>query len=78
MTVPTDDAIDAAILARATSEWVKVAVLIAAATDEIRLRGTDAVPGAIAARIYALAESGALEVQGNVRRWRAAVVRLKG
>ena len=77
MNAPSSDPIDAAIIVRATSEWVKVAVLIAAATDEVRLRGIDALPAAIAARIYALAESGTLEVQGNVRRWRAAVVRLK-
>ncbi len=37
-----------------------------------------ATPPLIALRIYSLIESGKLEVTGNMRRWRAALVRLKG
>jgi hypothetical protein len=71
-----DAALDAAILASASATPVKVAVLMAQATDMARARALDVSPGAIAVRIYALTEAGQLLVQGNVRRWRAAIVRL--
>ncbi len=70
-------ATDAVILAAGTTEWVKIAVLIARATDGMRAQSLEATPPIIALRIYALIESGKLEVTGNMRRWRAAVVRLK-
>ena len=73
-----DAATDAVILAAATSEWTKIAVLIARATDSLRAQSMVATPPIIALRIYALIENGQLEVNGNMRRWRAAVVRLKG
>ena len=69
---------DAIILASATTEWIKIAVLIARATDGLRAQSMVATPPLIALRIYSLIESGKLEVTGNMRRWRAAVVRLKG
>ncbi len=72
-----DAATDAVILAAATTEWVKIAVLISRATDALRAQAMVATPPIIALRIYALIESGQLEVNGNMRRWRAAVVRLK-
>jgi Protein of unknown function len=70
-------ATDAVILAAATAEWTKIAVLIARATDGMRAQSLEATPPIIALRIYALIGSGKLEVNGNMRRWRAAVVRLK-
>jgi Protein of unknown function len=73
-----DAATDAVILTAATSEWVKIAVLIARATDALRAQSMVATPPIIALRIYALIANGQLEVTGNMRRWRAAVVRLKG
>ena len=75
---PAEDAqTDAVILASATADWVKIAVLIARSTDAARAQSLDLAPPVIAARIYALAESGKLEVLGNMRRWRAAQARLK-
>ncbi len=72
-----DAATDAVILAAATTEWVKIAVLIARATDGLRAQSLEATPPIIAVRIYALIGNAKLEVNGNMRRWRAAVVRLK-
>ncbi len=70
-----DDTLDAAILAAADAEWCHVALLIARATDACRAAGLAATGQQIAARIYVLAEAGKLEVEGNVRRWRAGKVR---
>jgi hypothetical protein len=69
-------ATDALILTSASNEYCKVAVLIAKTTDAARAQALEVGPQAIAARIYALTDSGQLTVQGNVRRWRAAEVRL--
>ena len=63
------------ILAQATGEACKIAVLIARVSDASALAGERVAPQAIAARIYALSGTGQLEVAGNVRRWRAAEVR---
>ncbi len=67
--------IDALVWEAASAEACKVAVLIARATDAAKAAGLDAKPQVIAARIYALTETGKLSVQGNVRRWRAAEVK---
>ena len=67
--------VDALILSVATGEYCKVAVLIARAVDAAKAQGLDVASGAIVPRIYALAESGQLTVQGNVRRWRAGEVK---
>ena len=68
-------AIDALILKAASPEWCKVAVLIARTVDLAKAEGRDLAPAVIVPRIYALADSGALSVQGNVRRWRSGEVR---
>jgi hypothetical protein len=67
--------IDALLWDAASADACKVAVLIARATDAAKAAGMEVKPQAIAARIYALAETGKLSVQGNVRRWRAAEVK---
>ena len=73
---PDDDAAtDALIVASATKEWCKIAVLIARTTDAARAQSLELPPQAIASHIYALAEAGKLSVQGNVRRWRAGEVK---
>ncbi|MEQ1714475.1 MAG: DUF3658 domain-containing protein [Hyphomicrobium sp.] len=81
MNTPTPAAaaspLDALILAASDGEWCKVAVFIAKVMDAAKAQGIEASGQAIAARVYALCEAGALEAQGNVRRWRAASVRLK-
>jgi Protein of unknown function len=70
-----DARLDAVILACAEPEWCKVAILIARTTDAARAQAIDAPAQAIAARIYALTADRRLDVQGNVRRWRASDVR---
>ena len=70
-----DEALDALILSCATGEWCKVAMLIARTVDAAKAQSLDAGSHTIAPRIYALAESGKLAVQGNVRRWRASEVK---
>ena len=71
-----DPRLDAVILAAATAEWCKVAMLIARATDAARIAAIAAPAQVIANRIYALVGDRRLEVQGNVRRWRAGEVRV--
>jgi hypothetical protein len=73
--VTLDPRLDALILECATTEWCKVAILISRATDAARAASLEAPAQVIAAHIYALAASHRLDVQGNVRRWRAADVR---
>ena len=73
---PADTAaLDAMILAAATADACKVAVLISRSTDAAKAAGLTVAPQTIAARIYALSGTGQLAVAGNVRRWRAAEVR---
>ena len=67
--------LDAVILQCVASEWCKVAMLIARTTDAARAQSIEVTAQDIAGRIYALAASGQIETQGNVRRWRAAEVR---
>ena len=50
-------------------------MLIARTTDAARAQSIEASAQAIAARIYALVANYQLDVQGNVRRWRASNVR---
>jgi hypothetical protein len=69
--------LDALIVASATGEWMKVAMLIFRTIDASKAQAIDAAPQAIAARIYALVADGRLEAQGNIRRWRTSEVRVK-
>ena len=73
--VIADPRLDALILASATSEWCKVAILIARVTDAARAEGLVTTAQTIASRIYAMTSDNRLDVQGNVRRWRAAEIR---
>lgn len=73
--VIADPRLDALILASATSEWCKVAMLIARVTDAARAEAIETTAQTIASRIYAMTSDNRLDVQGNVRRWRAAEVR---
>ena len=70
-----DARLDAVILACAELEWCKVAMLIARTTDAARAQAIEAPAQAIAAHIYAMTADHRLDVQGNVRRWRASDVR---
>ena len=69
------EALDTLILAAADGEWRKVALVIARATDAARAQNLDVTAQAIAQRIYALGDNKRLDVQGNVRRWRAGEVK---
>jgi hypothetical protein len=71
-----DPRLTAIVLASATEEPCKVALLIARATDAARAQSIEASAQDIAAAIYALAADKGLDVTGNVRRWRSAEVRL--
>lgn len=73
--VAVDPRLDALILESAGSDWCKVAMLIARATDAARALPLAVTPQDIATRIYAMTSDSRLDVQGNVRRWRAAEVR---
>lgn len=70
-----DPRLDELILQAAQSEWCKVAMLIARVTDAARAASINAATQTIATRIYAMTADNRLEVQGNVRRWRASKVR---
>lgn len=50
-------------------------MLIARVTDAARAESIDTTAQAIATRIYAMTADNRLDVQGNVRRWRASEVR---
>lgn len=74
---PTDT--DTIILAAATAEPTKIAAIIAKAYDALEAQGVPAsktLGQEIAERIYVLIDNGALECQGNMRRWRDADVKL--
>lgn len=73
--IAADPRLDVLIEAAATSEWCKVAMLIARVTDAARAATIETNAQAIATRIYAMTADHRLDVQGNVRRWRDAQVR---
>ncbi len=74
-----DDQIDALILDAVTDDFAKIALIISRVYDTLAAR--DAPPPkdlshVIAERIYILVDHGRLDVQGNMRRWRDADIRL--
>ena len=71
-----DETIDALILSAAGAEWTKIAVIISKVFEAPALSGIDGLGQQIAERIYVLVDNGALDVQGNMRRWRDGAVRL--
>ncbi|MCL4677008.1 MAG: hypothetical protein KJ017_00265 [Alphaproteobacteria bacterium] len=73
-----NDDLDALIMAAASAEWQKVALLISAVFDALAARQITTPAQTIAERIYALADSGKLDSGGNLRRWRDGTVRVKG
>ena len=71
------DPLDALILATAGADMEKVAVFISRVVDAAKAQAIETTGQAIAARIYVLVDHGYLEAKGNIRRWRAAEVRIK-
>lgn len=76
-TSDTAASIDAIVLACATDEWSKVAIVIARATDAARAQNVSTTAQSLAARVYALAEASRIETRGNVRRWRDGEIRAR-
>ena len=71
--------IDALIIEAANDHWTKIAVIIAKVYDHFEEQGEELTKGLaqeIAERIYILVDNGQLDVQGNMRRWRDADVKL--
>lgn len=64
------------ILAVCRNEWQKVAVVISKVFDAPDFDKEKNTAAEIAERIYIMVDSGKLDVQGNMRRWRDGVVRL--
>jgi hypothetical protein len=75
---PSDETLDALILASVDTEWRHVAMLIARAVDAAKEAAFEVSGQQVAARIYALAEVRKVDVQGNIRRWRAGKIRAAG
>ena len=70
---------DALIMAAAGAEFTKIAVIISKVYDDFEAQGlelTKTLSKEIAERLYILVDNGALEAQGNMRRWRDADVKL--
>jgi Protein of unknown function len=73
------EAIDAAILARAREDWLKVAFIVGSLWTEFRRVDDRFVPlGFLVRRVAWLVELGKLESQGDMRRMRYGEVRLPG
>jgi hypothetical protein len=76
MTQSHNEKIDSLLLEAANEHWTKVAVVIAKVFDAPGFEVTQADGKAVAERLYILVDNGALDVQGNMRRWREADVKL--
>lgn len=74
------DEIDALIVEACAPYWTKIAVIIAKVYDAFEAQGhhelTTHLAQDIAQRLYILVDNGRLDVQGNMRRWRDADVKL--
>jgi hypothetical protein len=70
------DELDNVILSMVSVRWRKVALVMALANDQIGETKLDVSFEDIAARIKALVQTGRLESQGNLDRWRHSEVRL--
>jgi len=68
--------LDELILSAVTNEWQKTAVLISKVFDNPAFNKEKATAQDVAQRLYILVDSGKLEVDGNMRRWRDSTVRL--
>lgn len=73
-----NEKIDALIIAAASAEWQKVALIIskvfeADGFDKLGVKAAD-----VADRLYILVDAGQLSVEGNMRRWRDSDVKLAG
>lgn len=73
-----NDKTDALIMEAAGEHFTKIAVIISKVYDAFEAQGqelTKTLAGEIAERLYILVDNGALQAQGNIRRWRDADVK---
>lgn len=68
--------IESLILEACTNEWQKIAVIIGKIFDAPDFDAQSTNAQDIAERLYIMVDSGKIDVQGNMRRWRAGAVRL--
>lgn len=68
--------LDALILAAASNEWQKTALVISKVFDDPAFDKDKATGQIIAMRIYELVDNKALVSTGNIRRWRDSNVKL--
>jgi len=68
--------IDELVLSFARTEWRKVAFIISRVFFECLDAGTEIEAHRVAGRILALVETGKLQSQGDLSRWRHSEVRL--
>jgi len=71
-----EDTIDRLVIAAATDEWQKIAVLISKIFEDPALKGIDGLAAQIAERINILSDHGRIDTRGNARRWRDGEVKL--
>lgn len=74
-----DTEIDTAIMAAASDEWVKTALIISKVYDTPALQNAgipkDKLGQTIADRLYILVDHGRLACKGNARRWRDSEIK---
>jgi hypothetical protein len=70
--------IDSVLFSVMRWEWRKVALVVAMASGRCKELGLPIGDAALAARIQVLAETGRIEAEGDLRKWRHSEVRLKG
>jgi hypothetical protein len=68
--------LEAMVLTACSNEWQKVAVVISKVFDGPEFDKEKNTAAEIAERIYIMVDSGKLDVQGNMRRWRDGAVRI--
>jgi hypothetical protein len=76
MDTVSQEHIDRLVLRAASTEWRKVAMIIALVLNGCEREGMRAGEDEIAGRIVAMAEAGKLAAQGDLSKWRHSEVRL--
>jgi hypothetical protein len=68
---------DRVILSTLSPQWRKTARIVGNVSEQYRGLGIDLDPAIAAARLMTMVESGLVEAQGDLRKWRHSEVRLK-
>ncbi|MAE51599.1 MAG: hypothetical protein CMH27_07295 [Micavibrio sp.] len=72
-----DHTLDPLIMDNAGDDWQNVTTIISGVFDHAGFDKTAYSAQDIAERVYILVDSGRLDVQGNMRRWREGQVKLR-